>query len=109
MLSSFHAAYAPVLLGKRATRLAKEYQEKTSDPEKGQVPPQRERIYRTVFQTQDRTWQAIFAKSLVRPFAMFAREPIIQVIGLYMALVYGIFYRKSNLFHTLYFFASVQS
>lgn len=38
---------------------------------------------------------AIFARNLVRPFAMFGREPIIQLLGLYMAFLYGIFYRES--------------
>lgn len=35
---------------------------------------------------------------MVRPFALFAREPIVQVFGLYMMLVYGIFYRKFTIY-----------
>ena len=32
-------------------------------------------------------------KSLVRPFELFAQEPIIQLLGVYMAYLYGILYR----------------
>lgn len=34
------------------------------------------------------------AKSLIRPFALFAREPIIQLLGVYMAYLYGLMYRE---------------
>jgi hypothetical protein len=34
-------------------------------------------------------------KALVRPFALFAHEPIVQLLGVYMAFIYGIFYRTS--------------
>lgn len=34
------------------------------------------------------SWKHIFAKAIVRPFALFAREPIIQLLGIYMAFVY---------------------
>lgn len=40
-----------------------------------------------------RSWSQTFSKTLTRPFALFAREPIAQLLGLYIALVYGIFYR----------------
>lgn len=43
-----------------------------------------------------RSWRFIFAKALIRPFALFVREPIIQLIGIYMAFIYGIFYRTSS-------------
>lgn len=33
-------------------------------------------------------WKRIFAKAIFRPFALFAREPIIQLLGVYMAFVY---------------------
>ena len=38
------------------------------------------------------SWQAIMAKALVRPFALFVKEPIIQLLGLYMAYLYGLMY-----------------
>lgn len=40
------------------------------------------------------SWQTIMAKSLSRPFALFAHEPIIQLLGIYMAYLYGLLYRK---------------
>ena len=35
---------------------------------------------------------------MTRPFLLFLEEPIIQVLGIYMAFIYGIFYRMSLLF-----------
>jgi hypothetical protein len=32
------------------------------------------------------------AKALLRPFALFAYEPIMQLLGIYMAFVYGLLY-----------------
>lgn len=34
-------------------------------------------------------------KSLTRPFMLFFSEPILQVLGIYMAFIYGVFYRTS--------------
>ena len=31
-------------------------------------------------------------KALIRPFKMFAHEPIVQLLGLYMAFAYGLLY-----------------
>jgi hypothetical protein len=31
--------------------------------------------------------------ALTRPFVLFINEPIVQVLGLYMAFIYGVFYR----------------
>ncbi|KAG1825124.1 MFS polyamine transporter [Suillus variegatus] len=50
------------------------------------------REIRTVFEGQDRSWQAIMAKSLSRPFVLFAHEPIVQLLGVYMAYLYGTLY-----------------
>jgi len=48
---------------------------------------------RTVFETTgDRSWKIIFANALTRPFQLFFQEPIIQVLGIYMAFLYGLFY-----------------
>lgn len=46
----------------------------------------------SIHPTRTRSWKHIFAKSIIRPFALFAREPIIQLLGAYMAFVYGILY-----------------
>ena len=62
-----------------------------ADPEKRGAPP---RTIKTSFEIKnaDRTWQHVFAKALVRPFALFAREPIVQALGVYMAFIYGLMY-----------------
>ncbi|TFK47476.1 MFS general substrate transporter [Heliocybe sulcata] len=72
--------YAPILLERKASRMRKD-----ADPEKGQ------RV-RTAFDTEDRHWKKIFAKSLTRPFVLFYYEPIIQLLGIYMAFIYGLMY-----------------
>ncbi|CAL1710554.1 unnamed protein product [Somion occarium] len=74
--------YAPVLLERKAVQIRK-----SMDPEKTDV-----REVRTVYDGADRHWRHIVAKALVRPFALFAREPIIQLLGLYMAFIYGLLY-----------------
>ncbi|EMD42144.1 hypothetical protein CERSUDRAFT_129554 [Gelatoporia subvermispora B] len=74
--------FAPILLERKAKAMRE-----SMDPEKG-----RYRDVRTPYDTADRKWQNILKKSLIRPFALFAREPIVQVLGLYMAFVYGLLY-----------------
>lgn len=41
----------------------------------------------------EHSWQEFLLRSLVRPFALFVQEPIIQLFGAYMAFVYGNLYR----------------
>lgn len=97
-------AYPPVLLERKA-RAIKESM--ALDPEKGQICE-----VRTVFDGPDREcarlrgylhssltclpsrWKNIVKKALVRPFMLFICEPIIQLLGAYMALVYGTLYSK---------------
>ncbi|KAG2135087.1 MFS polyamine transporter [Suillus clintonianus] len=74
--------YAPLLLERKAEQIRR-----SMDAEK---VPYRE--IRTVFEGQDRSWQTIMAKSLSRPFALFAHEPIVQLLGVYMAYLYGLLY-----------------
>ena len=38
------------------------------------------------------SWKAILNKALIRPFKMFVHEPIVQLLGLYMAFAYGLLY-----------------
>jgi len=64
---------------------------KTLDTEKGQ-----HKNIRTVFQTDDRHWRRIFAKALIRPFVLFYYEPIMQLLGVYMAFIYGVLYCEFN-------------
>jgi len=99
-------AFAPLLLERKAERILK-----TMDTEKG--PPKH---VRTVFHNDDRqfvvtfhnlflslrfsvfnSWKNIISKALIRPFALFAREPIIQLLGIYMAFIYGLLYCVSFL------------
>ncbi|KAJ2998512.1 hypothetical protein NUW54_g7025 [Trametes sanguinea] len=74
--------FPPVLLERKAARIRK-----TMDPEKAGA-----REVRTVFDGADRHWKNIVAKALVRPFALFIHEPIVQLLGIYMAFVYGTLY-----------------
>lgn len=85
-LCSFNVAFAPLLLERKAEKIHKTM---VQDAEKGQ-----HRHIRTVFQSDDRHWKRIFAKSLIRPFALFSCEPILQLLGVYMAFIYGLLYRE---------------
>lgn len=40
------------------------------------------------------SWKAIITKALVRPFRLFFSEPIAQLLGVYMAFIYGLLYCK---------------
>ncbi|KAF9026400.1 MFS polyamine transporter [Hymenopellis radicata] len=85
--------FAPVLLEKKIVKLRSE-----EDEEKGGA-----RRYRTVFEASEtRSWQHIFSKALRRPFALFMHESIVQLLGLYMAFIYGIFYLYLTTIHTIF-------
>ena len=90
------AAYAPVLLEQKASQLRKEKK----------LRPHDYRHIRSVFAGDDReyvpelnasdvttltrftSWKHILAKNIIRPFELFIDEPIIQLLGVYMAFVY---------------------
>ncbi|KAG6835039.1 hypothetical protein H0H93_005353 [Arthromyces matolae] len=75
--------FAPLLLERKAAAIRR-----TMDPEKAQAT----RIT-TVFEgKEDRSWGHIFRKALVRPFVIFAQEHIAQLLGVYMAFIYGLLY-----------------
>ncbi|KAG2067617.1 MFS general substrate transporter [Suillus decipiens] len=74
--------YAPLLLERKAERIRR-----SMDAEKA---PYKE--IRTIYDDQDRSWRSIMTKSLTRPFVLFAREPILQLLGVYMAYLYGTLY-----------------
>ncbi|EKM55131.1 uncharacterized protein PHACADRAFT_255538 [Phanerochaete carnosa HHB-10118-sp] len=76
--------FAPILLERKASKMR---QEMTGDPEKGGA-----REIRTVYDNTDRHWREIVSKALVRPFKLFYREPIVQLLGVYMAFIYGLLY-----------------
>ncbi|KAI0285974.1 MFS polyamine transporter [Russula aff. rugulosa BPL654] len=74
--------YAPVLLERKAAIMRK-----SMDEEKA-----RGMTIRTAMDATDRHWKAVFGKALVRPFKLFIYEPIVQLLGLYMAFIYGLLY-----------------
>ncbi|OSD03245.1 MFS polyamine transporter [Trametes coccinea BRFM310] len=76
--------FAPLLLKRKANRIRKQM-----DPEKGPV-----KAVRTIFEKpgHTRTFKQFLFISLCRPFILFAREPIIQLISMYLAFIYGVIY-----------------
>jgi len=107
MCSSFISAYAPCLLDRKVKRIRR-----SRDEEKAAF-----RKVKTVYESkEDRTWvlmnftfyslcevyswfnrwQHIFRKALTRPFQLFGQESIVQILGIYLAFVYGVFYRASS-------------
>ncbi|PPQ92011.1 hypothetical protein CVT25_004868 [Psilocybe cyanescens] len=76
-----HETYAPFLLEKKAIQIR----------EKLNIENEPRKEVRTIFDS-DRTWKLIFSKALTRPFQIFAHEAIVQILGIYMAFVYGLFY-----------------
>ncbi|KAL5480633.1 hypothetical protein ACEPAI_1904 [Sanghuangporus weigelae] len=76
--------FPPILLERKATKLRKRLG----------VPKTGEGVDRitTPYQGMDRNWKHVFKKAIIRPFVLFAYEPIIQLLGVYMAFVYGLVY-----------------
>ncbi|KAJ6583884.1 MFS polyamine transporter, partial [Mycena vulgaris] len=75
-------SYAPYILEQKAKRIRK-----SMDAEKGTAPHVRSKLT-----GEDRTWQHIIKTALTRPFTLFYHEPIVQLLGIYMAFIYGVFY-----------------
>lgn len=44
----------------------------------------------TLIKIAHASWQQIFGRALVRPFLMFYRESIIQLLGIYAAFMYAL-------------------
>ncbi|KIK98117.1 hypothetical protein PAXRUDRAFT_824246 [Paxillus rubicundulus Ve08.2h10] len=74
--------YPPLLLERKANQIRQ-----SMDEEK--VPSKE---VRTVFEGNDRSWQFVMSRALLRPFALVYHEPIMQLLCLYMAYVYGMLY-----------------
>ena len=55
-------------------------------------------IFMAMYAYISNSWKAIFSKALGRPFKLFFYERIVQLLGLYMAFLYGLLYRM----HTEY-------
>ncbi|OKL59558.1 hypothetical protein UA08_05013 [Talaromyces atroroseus] len=80
--------FAPLLLQRKKNKLIKE----TGNPN-----------YYTKSDTKaDRTVLKTLQAALVRPFRLLATQPIIQVLALYMAYVYGLIYIVLSTFPTLW-------
>ncbi|KAG6808458.1 hypothetical protein H0H92_004055 [Tricholoma furcatifolium] len=75
--------FAPLLLERKAAAI-----KKSMDLEKGQS----RNVYTIYDKNGDRSWSSIFRKALVRPFLIFGQEQIAQLLGVYMAFIYGLFY-----------------
>ncbi|KAK2463962.1 hypothetical protein APHAL10511_004013 [Amanita phalloides] len=76
-------SFAPYLLEQKAKRLRQ-----SMDVENAKI----RKIYTIYDKNGSRTWKQIFARAMIRPFALLAMEPIIQLIALYMAFAYGLLY-----------------
>ena len=71
----FRETFAPLLLGNRADKLRKE----TGDPS-----------WHTKWETPDRTAKKLIRSALVRPFVLLTTQPIMQVLALYIAYLFGL-------------------
>ncbi|TDL15905.1 MFS polyamine transporter [Rickenella mellea] len=74
--------FALLLLERKANRIKKQLG----------IPDDDQSRMRTVYQSPERHWRRIFTKAIARPFAIFAREPIVQLLGLYLAFTFGIIF-----------------
>jgi len=75
-------SYAPFILEQKAKRIRR-----SLDAEKGPV-----RNVRSRYANEKLTWKNIIYISVTRPFILFYYEPIVQLLGVYMAFIYGVFY-----------------
>lgn len=69
--------YAPVILARKVALLKKET---------GNLK------LHTIFDKEPVSWQARFKKNLIRPFVLITTQPIIQVLGVYLMIIYGCIY-----------------
>lgn len=83
----FRETYAPKILADKARRLRKT----TGNP-----------ALHTKWQTPDRTFLKIFGAAIVRPVLLLGTQPIIQVLSLYMAYLYGLMYLVLTTFPVLW-------
>src|SRR5882757_8486283 len=92
-------AYAPVLLERKAVKIRK-----SMDEEKANGITIRTAMDATdrqcvrliviaIYAYISKSWKAVLSKALFRPFKLFIFEPIVQLLGLYLAFIYGLLYR----------------
>ena len=80
--------YAPVLLGRKRNRLAREA-----------GPGIR---LRTPYDSADRTVGQMLRRALTRPFRLLFTQPILQILALYMMYLYGLMYLVLSTFPALW-------
>lgn len=83
----FRETFALVLLGRKAARLRKE----TGNP-----------ALHTKWERPDRTFTKIAFAALVRPFLLLTAQPILQVLAMYIAYVFGLTYLALSTFPILW-------
>ncbi|RYP82075.1 hypothetical protein DL770_005697 [Monosporascus sp. CRB-9-2] len=83
----FRETFAPVLLGRKAARLRKE----TGNPD-----------LHTKWQRPDRTFTKLALAAIARPFMLLTTQPILQVLALYIAYVFGLTYLALSTFPILW-------
>ncbi|KZT56967.1 MFS general substrate transporter [Calocera cornea HHB12733] len=79
--------YAPKLLGDKVRRLRLE----TGNT----------KLY-SIYDREDRSMRAIVTRGMIRPFVFLGTEPLCQIIGTYMALMYGVLYLLLTTFASLW-------
>ncbi|KAJ7675614.1 MFS polyamine transporter [Mycena polygramma] len=80
-------SYAPLLLQRKAMRIRKSLLADLKTEPGLSIPE-----VRSKFGGEDRSWQYHLRTAAVRPFQLLVSEPILQVLGLYMAFIYGTLY-----------------
>ncbi|CAF1049368.1 unnamed protein product [Adineta steineri] len=79
--------YSPVLLRRRAKKLSK----RTG------------KTYRSKFEEEEKTkFSKVLKTSLLRPWALLFREPIVLLLSIYMAIIYGTLYLLFGAFPIVY-------
>ncbi|RPD55901.1 MFS polyamine transporter [Lentinus tigrinus ALCF2SS1-6] len=78
-------SFAPVLLERKAKKIRAKLDEESGGSNVKEV--------RTIYQkTAKRNYGHFFFVSICRPFVLWAQEPIVQLLGVYLAFIYGIIY-----------------
>ena len=79
--------FSPILLSRKAAKLRKET---------GNMS------LRTEFDQADRSFGALMRKALIRPYKLLTTQPIVQVLAVYLAFIYGLLYLVLSTFPVLW-------
>ncbi len=91
-------AYSPVLLERKVAKIRKSMDEEKARGIEIRISMDAtdrqcvHLIFIPMYAYISNSWKAIFSKALARPFKMFIYEPIVQLLGVYMAFLYGLLY-----------------